>query len=80
MTDFAATRALFQLPDGVIYLDGNSLGALPRGVERRMVEAVNAQWGEQLVRAWNDSAWMTKPRSVGDRVGRLIGARRRAAW
>ena len=74
MTDFEATRALFQLPAGVIYLDGNSLGPLPRGVETRLLETVNAEWGERLIRAWNDAAWMTLPRRVGDRVGRLIGA------
>ena len=74
MTDFEATRALFQLPAGVIYLDGNSLGPLPRGVETRLLETVNAEWGERLIRAWNDADWMTLPRRVGDRVGRLIGA------
>ena len=74
MTDFTATRALFQLPQGVIYLDGNSLGPLPRGVQARLLEAVNAEWGELLIRAWNDAGWMTLPRRVGDRVGRLIGA------
>ena len=74
MTDFATTRALFQLPEGVVYLDGNSLGPLPRGVEQRLVSTVNDQWGERLIRAWNDADWMTMPRRVGDRVGRLIGA------
>lgn len=74
LTDFAATRALFHLPTGVIYLDGNSLGPLPRAVEPRLSAAVNAEWGDQLIRAWNESGWMTMPRRVGDRVGRLIGA------
>ena len=74
MTDFAATRALFQLPDGLIYLDGNSLGPLPRGVQARVIETIDAEWGERLIRAWNDAGWMTLPRRVGDRVGRLIGA------
>ena len=74
MTDFSATRARFQLPDGVIYLDGNSLGPLPRGVRAKLLETVEAEWGERLIRAWNDAAWMTLPRRVGDRVGRLIGA------
>lgn len=46
LTDFAATRALFHLPTGVIYLDGNSLGPLPRGVEPRLLAAVNAEWGD----------------------------------
>ena len=74
LTDFTATRALFQLPEGVIYLDGNSLGPLPRGVLARLIDTVEAEWGERLIRAWNDAAWITMPRRVGDRVGRLIGA------
>lgn len=74
MTDFAATRALFDLPPGVIYLDGNSLGPLPRGVAGRLADTVAQDWGERLIRAWNDAGWMTLPRRVGDRVGRLIGA------
>ena len=74
MTDFTATRAQFQLPDGVIYLDGNSLGPLPRGVRAKLLETVETEWGERLIRAWNDAGWMTLPRRIGDRVGRLIGA------
>jgi kynureninase len=74
LTDFAATRALFHLPEGVIYLDGNSLGPLPRGVPARLAATVAGEWGERLIRAWNDADWMTLPRRVGDRVGRLIGA------
>ncbi|WEK00966.1 MAG: kynureninase [Candidatus Sphingomonas phytovorans] len=74
MTDFATTRGLFKLPEGIIYLDGNSLGPLPRGVERRLLDTVNAEWGDRLIRAWNEADWMTMPRRIGDRVGRLIGA------
>lgn len=74
MTDFEATRALFDLPEGVIYLDGNSLGPLPRGVEQRVAETIRGEWGGRLIRAWNDAGWMTMPRRIGDRVGRLIGA------
>ena len=74
MTDFEATRALFDLPEGVIYLDGNSLGPLPRGVEQRVAETILGEWGGRLIRAWNDADWMTMPRRIGDRVGRLIGA------
>ncbi|CUS46766.1 MAG: kynureninase [Pseudomonadota bacterium] len=74
MTDFAKTRDLFKLPEGIIYLDGNSLGPLPRGVERRLLDTVNAEWGDRLIRAWNEADWMTMPRRIGDRVGRLIGA------
>jgi kynureninase len=68
-------RALFALPDGVIYLDGNSLGALPRATPGRIAQAVQAEWGEGLIRSWNDAGWITLPQRVGDRIGALIGAR-----
>ena len=74
MTDFAATRAAFDLPEGVIYLDGNSLGVLPRGAAARVERTIRAEWGERLIRAWNDAGWMTQPARVGDRIARLIGA------
>jgi kynureninase len=74
MTDFSKTRALFHLPDGVIYLDGNSLGALPAAVKTRLAHMIEAEWGKELIRGWNSMGWMTMPRRVGDRVGTLIGA------
>jgi kynureninase len=74
MTDFSATRALFHLPDGVIYLDGNSLGPLPLSAETRAAEVIRAEWGERLIRGWNDAGWMELPMRVGDRIARLIGA------
>jgi len=74
MTDFSRTRALFDLPDGVIYLDGNSLGALPAAVSARVAHMIGAEWGKELIRGWNSAGWMTMPRRVGDRVGALIGA------
>ena len=67
-------KELFDLPEGVIYLDGNSLGALPRGVQARAAEVIGAQWGNSLIRSWNDHGWMGLPRRVGDRIARLIGA------
>lgn len=73
-TDFSATRALFDLPEGVIYLDGNSLGPLPRAVKARMARVVAGEWGEMLIRGWNDAGWMDQPRRIGDRIARLIGA------
>jgi kynureninase len=77
MTDFAATKALFDLPDGVIYLDGNSLGPLPRSAPARMAQAM-ADWGQMLIGGWNRGAggqgWMAQPSTLGDRIGRLIGA------
>ena len=68
------TRALFHLPDGVIYLDGNSLGALPLGVAERVNRVITEEWGKELIRAWNTAGWYVQPRQVGDRIGRLVGA------
>ena len=73
-TDFVATRAAFALPEGVIYLDGNSLGPLPRAAAARVAECVTKEWGEMLITAWNRARWMDLPRRLGDRIGRLIGA------
>jgi kynureninase len=74
MTDFNQTRSLFQMPDGVIYLDGNSLGPLPSAVANRVGRMISEQWGKELIRGWNSAGWMTQPGRIGDRVGRLIGA------
>lgn len=74
MTDFNATRAMFHLPEGVIYLDGNSLGPLPRAAPARMQAAMQDEWGEMLITGWNRAGWMAQPRALGDRIGRLIGA------
>ncbi|MDO5605527.1 MAG: kynureninase [Paracoccus sp. (in: a-proteobacteria)] len=73
-SDFTATRALFDLPEGVIYLDGNSLGPLPRAVRARMDEVIAREWGGMLIRAWNDAGWIDRPAHVGARIARLIGA------
>ena len=67
-------KELFDIPDGVIYLDGNSLGPLPRGVLERTVTVVTEEWGDELIRAWNSAGWMSMSQRVGDRIGRLIGA------
>lgn len=74
MTDFAKTRAQFRLPDGVIYLDGNSLGPLPIAAEARVARTIAEEWGKELIRGWNTAGWISWPRSIGDRVARLIGA------
>ena len=68
------TRAMFHLPADVIYLDGNSLGALPVGVAERVAHVITAEWGDELIRAWNTAGWYVQPRRVGDRIARLIGA------
>jgi kynureninase len=70
----AAWRARFALPEGAIYLDGNSLGALPRHVPERVAETVATQWGEHLITSWNRHGWFDMPRKVGEKIGRLIGA------
>ncbi|WP_444666393.1 kynureninase [Cereibacter changlensis] len=74
MTDFTATRAMFDLPEGVIYLDGNSLGPLPRAAKARVAETVAAEWGQMLITGWNKAGWMAQPMRLGDRIGRLVGA------
>ena len=74
MTDFAATRAQFHLPEGLIYLDGNSLGPLPKAAAARVARAVTAEWGELLITGWNKAGWMDQPSRVGNRIARLIGA------
>ncbi|SHL39493.1 kynureninase [Roseibium suaedae] len=70
----ATKREAFDLPEGVIYLDGNSLGVLPAHVPSRMAEVIKDQWGTSLVRGWNDHDWIDLPQRVGARIGRLIGA------
>ncbi|MBY6262499.1 kynureninase [Azospirillum sp. 412522] len=74
MTDFQRTRALFRIPEGVIYLDGNSLGPLPVAAEERVARTLAEEWGGQLIRGWNSAGWMVQPRKLGDRIARLIGA------
>lgn len=73
-TDFTATRDAFVLPEGVIYLDGNSLGPLPRAAAARVARTVEQEWGQMLITGWNKAGWMDQPSRVGDRIARLIGA------
>lgn len=73
-TDFTATKAMFDLPEGVIYLDGNSLGPMPKAAAARVAHAVTEEWGKLLIRGWNAAGWMEMPARVGDRIARLVGA------
>ena len=66
-------RGRFLLPEGIIYLDGNSLGALPRATLDRLRQLVSQEWGERLIRAW-DEGWLERPLEVGARLGALLGA------
>lgn len=70
----AAFGQRFNLPDGLVYLDGNSLGALPRDTPARVARAITDEWGRDLIRSWNTAGWMDMPMRVGDKIGRLIGA------
>jgi kynureninase len=67
-------RARFQLPEGLIYLDGNSLGALPAATPARLARAIDHEWGHDLIGSWNSHDWFGAPRRVGDKIAGLIGA------
>ncbi|MGE5203633.1 MAG: kynureninase, partial [Acidobacteriota bacterium] len=71
---FASFREQFLLPEGVIYFDGNSLGALPKAVPARIRRVVAEEWGEGLIRSWNAAQWIELPRRVGDKIAPLLGA------
>ncbi|MEO9820698.1 MAG: kynureninase [Paracoccaceae bacterium] len=67
-------KDFFDLPNGVLYLDGNSLGPLPKSAPARVARVLQDEWGGQLIRAWNSAGWMDMPRRVGDRLAALVGA------
>jgi kynureninase len=71
----AQLRDRFELPEGVIYLDGNSLGARPRAALARVHEVVALEWGQDLIKSWNSAGWFEMPKRLGDRLAPLIGAR-----
>jgi len=70
----AAVRDEFELPDGVIYLDGNSLGVLPKAAPARLASVIRHEWGNDLIRSWNSAGWIDLPQRIGDKIARLIGA------
>jgi kynureninase len=71
----APLRRQFDLPEGVIYLDGNSLGVLPRATAARVQQVVAEEWGRDLIRSWNTAGWIDMPQRVGDKIAALVGAR-----
>ena len=73
-SDFQKTKTLFALPKDVIYLDGNSLGPLPKEAPRKMDAVLRDEWGQMLITGWNKAGWMEQPKSLGNRIARLIGA------
>jgi len=73
-------RELFHLPEGTVYLDGNSLGALPRSVPERINRVVAEEWCRDLIASWNTADWINLPRHVGDRIARLVGLPESSVW
>ncbi len=67
-------REQFSLPPGVIYLDGNSLGVLPKTAAARVSQVVTQEWGVDLIRSWNKAGWFEQPQRLGDKIARLVGA------
>ena len=74
MSDFLKTKSQFYIPEGIIYLDGNSLGPLTKKAQDRIQHTLKNEWGEMLITGWNKAGWMDQPNKVGDRIARLIGA------
>jgi len=70
----APLRAQFDIPDALIYLDGNSLGVLPRATAARVQQVVTQEWGQGLIGSWNSAGWIALPQRVGDKIARLMGA------
>jgi len=70
----AKKRLEFDLPTNTVYLDGNSLGALPTAVKSRIADVVSKQWGNHLIRSWNDHHWIDLPTNVGDKIAPIVGA------
>ncbi|MDP9897863.1 kynureninase [Variovorax ginsengisoli] len=70
----APLRAHFSLPEGVIYLDGNSLGVLPRATAARVADVVTREWGQDLIKSWNSAGWVSMPQRLGNQLAPLIGA------
>jgi kynureninase len=67
-------RELFSIPPGIIYLDGNSLGAMPKSAAARAAEVITQEWGTDLIRSWNTAGWFTLPQRLGNMIAPLIGA------
>ena len=70
----SAARARFRLPPGVVYLDGNSLGPLPAALPERLAQTVASEWGDGLIRSWNDAGWIDLPVSLGAAIAPIVGA------
>ena len=74
MTNFSHTKSLFYLPDNIVYLDGNSLGPLPIAAQQRLAQTARDEWGELLIKGWNEAGWFSQPTTLGARIGKMLGA------
>lgn len=70
----ARFRDEFDLPEGVIYLDGNSLGPMPRRTLARLIDVTREEWGQSLITGWNKHSWIGLPQRIGDKIARIVGA------
>ncbi|MFT5487120.1 MAG: kynureninase [Paracoccaceae bacterium] len=70
----APFRDQFDLPEGIIYLDGNSLGPLPRRTLARLIDVTREEWGQSLITSWNKHGWIDLPQRIGDKIARIVGA------
>ena len=75
MTDFKATKASFYIPEGMTYLNGNSLGPMPKASEAAISNFLNDEWKTELIKGWNTKNWFMQTNTLGDRIARLIGAK-----
>jgi len=64
----------FELPEGIVYLDGNSLGPLPKGVSEQVQKTILDEWRLLLIKGWNDAGWMDQPSKLGNQIAPLVGA------
>jgi kynureninase len=71
----AHLKAQFELPPGVLYMDGNSLGVMPKTAAARAAQVITEEWGTGLIRSWNSAGWFDLPARLGDKLGSLLGAR-----
>lgn len=74
MTDFTKTRAMFQLPEGMVYLNGNSLGPMPKAAPEKILDFMHNEWATDLIKGWNTKGWFMQTNTLGDRIAPLVGA------
>lgn len=74
MTDFTKTRAMFDIPEGMTYLNGNSLGPMPKAAPEAMMRFLNDEWRTELIKGWNTKGWFMQTNTLGDRIAKLVGA------